>query len=132
MDVTEDEQAFMRDDLWNAWLTVDGVTVAFARFQYTPKQSDGKENRDAGCWLYDIETREGYRNKGYSKMLLKMIADEYGFDSVCHDGGYTPEGWDYIHKYLDNPRQYGTPVTGPKFSPQNFVYDWEDRIPLFD
>lgn len=131
MEIVEDEQAFMCDDMWNAWLEVDGATVAYARYQHTPKlNEDGKENARAGVWLYDIETREEYRNKGYSKILLSMLAEEYGFDQVSHDGGYTPEGWDFLHKNLDDSERYYE-VTGPRFSSQNFVRDWDERQPLF-
>lgn len=132
MDIVEDEQAFMDDDMWNAWLQVDGITVAFARYLHIAAvNKDGIENRRAGCWLYDIETREEHRNKGYSKTLLKMIADHYGFDKVNHDGGYTPEGWDFLRKNLDDSKRYYE-VTGPQFSSQNFVHDWDAREPRFD
>lgn len=117
--------------LFSAWLALDGVTVGFfhgralAEDLYST-QYDNYLLAHKGVWLYDIETREGYRNQGFSKMLLKMIAEHFGFDGVQHTGGYTPDGFDYVSKNVTRP--YGaTPQNRASFSQMGFVHDWDLR-----
>lgn len=119
--------------IFSAWLSVDGVTVAFfhgrglAEDLYST-QYENYKIAQKGVWLYDIETRDGYRNQGYSKILLKMVAEHFGFDNVQHTGGYTPEGFDYVSKNVTRP--YGaTPQTKASFSQMGFVHDWDLRQP---
>jgi hypothetical protein len=117
--------------LFSAWLSVDGVTVAFLHGRALAEdlystQYENYKTASKGVWLYDIETREGYRNQGFSKEILKRTAEHFGFDEVQHTGGYTPDGFDYVSKNVTRP--YGaTPQTRATFSQQTFVHDWDLR-----
>lgn len=119
--------------IFSAWLSVDGVTVAFLHGRALAEdlystQYENYKIANKGVWLYDIETRDGHRNQGFSKMILKMTAEHFGFDEVQHTGGYTPDGFDYISKNVTRP--YGaTPQTKASFSQQGFVHDWDQRQP---
>lgn len=119
--------------LFTAWLSADGVTVAFlhgralAEDLYSTEYENYK-TASKGVWLYDIETRDGHRNKGFAKTILKMTAEHFGFDEVQHTGGYTPDGFDYISKNVTRP--YGaTPQEKASFSQMGFVHDWDQRQP---
>lgn len=73
--------------------------------------------------LWTIETREEYRNQGYSKQALNLLKEKHGVDAIHHDGGYTPEGFKYIaHQVTWVPCHTSEPVQN--FDSMNFVEEW--------
>ena len=106
------------------WLVIDNTVVAYARTYHDDWQG-GTEK------LCDVETREEYRNQGYAKKILAMIAEEVGVKRVYHSGSYTPDGFNFLYStgiIGDQP----TPVNGPTCNPMTFVRDWDEMIPKFN
>jgi hypothetical protein len=93
------------------WLIVDGKPSSYAKVYV----------KDARVSLCDIETRESERNRGFASELLRRIAHENGVEKISHDGGYTPNGFDFISGMIEDL----SPVDGPNFGPMDFVYDWD-------
>lgn len=97
------------------WLLLEGEPVAYAKvYERTEAQGTVVE-------LCDIETREGFRNRGYATAILEAIAEGYGVDRVSHGGSYTPDGYSYISSKL---KRIGNPSRGPAVAPMGFVHDW--------
>lgn len=98
------------------WLLADGEPVAYAKvYESTGPQGTVVE-------LCDIETREGFRNRGYATAILEAIAEGYGIDQISHSGSYTPAGYSYIASKL---KRIGNPSKGPAVAPMSFVHDWQ-------
>lgn len=130
LDVEPVNSVFSDAKMFHAWLSVDGTTVAYLYGRYNEHDSEtgfGYSTRKQGVWLWDIETREEYRNQGYSKILLKMVAEHFNFDQVQHDGNFTPEGWSFLRSNLRRP-EAAEKLKAPRFRSQNFVEDWDNRI----
>lgn len=98
------------------WLLANGLPVAYAKIY----ESTG--HRGTVIELCDIETREGYRNRGYATAILEKIAEGYGIEAVSHGGSYTPDGYSYIAPKL---KRIGNPSRGPAVGPMGFVHDWD-------
>lgn len=132
LDLEIDSRSYAPNGFFHAWLSQDGVTVGFIKGRALAEDLYGTDDNEnyllarEGVWLYDIEIREGYRNRGLSKELLKMTATHFGKDVIKHSGGYTPEGWDYLAKNLTRPAN-AEKVDGPAFRSQTFVHDWDER-----
>lgn len=105
-----------RNTTWyQAWLRVDGVAVSYAKIWDKPAYN-GK------LCVCTIETREGHRQKGYSKTLLQLVETQLG-KIVCTNADFTPEGFLALgnRPVLDGYE----PATGPRADSMNFVYDWD-------
>lgn len=129
--IAEDNAGRMEEQFFDAWLSDGENTVAFLRGRFIPETvltERGGIVREKGCWLYDIETREEYRNMGYSKIIRAMVSDHFSVPSIRHSGGFTPNGYAYLNKSLENERPYGASIlTGPSFEAQDFVADWDAK-----
>lgn len=99
------------------WLLVADQPRAYAKVY----ESSGP--RGTVVELCDIETREGYRHRGYATVLLRLLAEGYGVDSVSHGGSYTADGFSYIAPKL---KRIGEPTSGPVHRPMGFVDAWDD------
>jgi hypothetical protein len=100
---------------YEAWLKVDGVPVTYAKIWDKPSYN-GK------LCVCTIETREGYRRKGYSKAILKLAETLLGI-TICTNADFTPEGFAALANLpvLDGYE----PATGPRADSMNFVHDWD-------
>ena len=78
--------------------------------------------------LCDIETRKGFRNRGYAAEILERLASGYGVDQVCHGGSYTELGQRHIASRV---KRIGRPAGSPLSIPLNFVADWDSLSPLY-
>lgn len=125
--VAEDNATPAEEQIFNAWLSDGDTAVAFLRGRFTPQDvmtDNGYLSRPKGCWLWDIETREEYRNKGYSKAIMKMVSEYFNVETISHAGGFTPNGYAYVSKSVERP--YGaSSLIGPSFEAQDFVADWD-------
>lgn len=75
--------------------------------------------------LCDLEVREGYRGRGYSKTMIDAVQEYFG-KTLVHTGGYTPDGLERIAHYF---HPYNVVVSiRPEFRPMSFVYNWEQMI----
>lgn len=99
------------DGGWHHWLEVDGVIVSYAKVY---DKGDHVE-------LCDIETREGYRNKGYATQILRQVAREHGQTEIIHNGGYTPDGAAFLKGKVKRSDDYPP----GSFEPMSFVHDWD-------
>lgn len=100
---------------YEAWLQVDGVTVAYAKIWDKPSYN-GK------LCVCTIETREGYRRQGHSKTILSLAEKRLG-KAICTNADFTPEGFAALR---DRPVLDGyEPATGPRADSMNFVSNWE-------
>ncbi len=108
---------YNKGEIFLAWLSVNETTVGFFK--------GSVENGHVYIW--DIETREGHRNLGYSKMLIAEIIVHFGVEEIEHGGGYTPEGFNYVrHQFA---RRHGYPEeTQATYDAMGFVHDWEERL----
>lgn len=99
-----------------AWLIENGVTIGYISFI-----TGGSEIP----MLADIEIREEYRSKGYSKYLITTVEEFLG-EKLYTSGSYTPLGYERLSRTLTNADPTKV-VTGPTFRDQNFVADWDQR-----
>lgn len=76
-------------------------------------------------YLYTIETREGYRNRGYATHALNLLKEAYNVPEILHDGSYTPEGFNYIRSKLNWLPSGGEQEAKIGFRSMNFVENWE-------
>lgn len=117
--VTGQDRANPDPIFYHAWLSADGVTVAYMHGIH----------RHGIVELWDIETREGYRNKGYATAIIEKVAEHYDVDEVIHGGGFTPDGFNFVQHLVTRPKnadfldgaQYGNNV--------KFVHDWDRHVP---
>lgn len=125
--VPDGNAAPTEEQVFDAWLSDGDTAVAFLRGRFTPQDvltDEGYLSREQGCWLWDIETREEYRNKGYSKTIMAMVREYFSVETIRHAGGFTPNGYEYVSKSVERP--YGASLlTGPSFEDQDFVADWD-------
>jgi hypothetical protein len=75
--------------------------------------------------LCDLEVREWYRGRGYSKAIIGAAQERFG-KTIVHTGGYTPDGLERIAHYF-HPYNVVASMR-PEFRPMSFVYDWEQMI----
>lgn len=100
------------------WLTANSTPVSYAKvYNHTDSPVDPHVE------LCDIETRLEYRNHGYAKLLLNMIAEQFAVPYITHTGIYTPNGLDYIAKHVNSTDN--TPTIEAEAEPMAFVYSWD-------
>lgn len=75
--------------------------------------------------LCDLEVREEYRSRGYSKEIITAVQNHFG-KNIVHTGGYTPDGLERIAHYFHTYNVVFSMC--PEFEPLSFVYDWEQMI----
>lgn len=120
-------EARRHDDSEEEHFSADGSRVFFLKVRGVPVAMAKINDVNGVPELHDIETREGYRHQGYAKELLRQVAEAYGQEKVVHDGGYTPDGFNYIHALTAHASSSSSPqeVKGPQFSPMTFMEDWD-------
>lgn len=107
-----DKTGYTTDGGKHYFLLVDNVPVTYVKVY---------ENVDGyPVSLCDIETRPEFKNQGYAKKTLQMIAAMYDVEKLHHDGGYTVQGFQYIQQFVT-----GCTATEPEFRDQVFVKDWD-------
>lgn len=112
-----------RDGLNRFWLSVDNAPVAFMKACYESVVGDDEKQ----LMLYDIEVREGYRGKGYSKAIMSLACEMFGVDRVTHSGGYTELGYQRIFHNVDYVANKYAPME-TDYPPTTFVLDWDNLI----
>lgn len=106
-------------NLYHAWLSADGVMVAY---MYGIHHHGVVE-------LWDIETREGYRNNGYATAIIEKVTEHYDVDEVIHDGGFTPDGFNFVRHLVTRPKNADV-LDGARYGNNaKFVHDWDRRVP---
>jgi GNAT superfamily N-acetyltransferase len=115
---------------WNSgikyiYLEINGVTVAAVKLN----------DADGVPALWDIETRKEFRNRGYGKKIISMIAQDYNIKRLEHSGGFTQNGVDYVSQYLDRPTNAGAPAENVfyEYDDDNsfaFIHDWDQHQPI--
>lgn len=101
---------------WEVWLVVDGTPVAWATLM-------DEEHYEGYMCLCDIETREGYRGKGFARTLMSLVVAEFG-KPLATTGSFSPEGFASFYGKLPNLSNY-IAYDHPTVKSGNFVYDWE-------
>lgn len=104
------------------WLLDGGEVRAYAKI-YERSEASGTVIE-----LCDIETRKGFRNRGYATAILELLARGYGVDQVCHGGSYTELGMRHIASRV---KRIGMPAGSALYSPMSFVEDWATLSPLY-
>lgn len=66
------------------WMSVDGVVIGYAK--------TGPSERDGSPGLWDVEIRDGHRDRGHAGVFLRHIAEAYGVERLRFSGNFTPEG----------------------------------------
>lgn len=102
---------------FEAWLIVDGIAVSYLSIMV----AKGIDSQHA-C-ICEMETREGYKRKGYATELMKRASAELGL-KLATTGGFTPEGFDAFHNKLPIWKGYSNP-TKPSYKQMNFVKNWD-------
>lgn len=130
------ELVAIRDQQGNIHHSSDGGVYYFLIVSKTPVSfAKVFENvYDVPVELCEIETRDIYRNYGYAKILLSMLAEKYHVDKIPHYGEFTQCGFDYVSKYLDRSGGDEAIAHYPHYTNKNpltFVKDWDNMIPKY-
>lgn len=83
---------------------------------------------EKGVYLYSIETRPGYRNRGYAKKVLELIKISRNVAEIFHNGSYTPEGFSYIYPNVTWVRDGFVEEPKVGFRSMNFVDNWDKYL----
>lgn len=105
------------------WLHLDGVPVAYMKASL--EEFAGATVLD----LHDIEVREGWRSRGFSKVLRERAVAMAGVSELVHTGEYTPDGFERIAGRHSRCGVMG--FEGPAYRPMTFVHDWDKLQPKF-
>lgn len=98
-----------------SWFGFDNITPAvWVKYAVHP---NGRVD------LWTIETKPEYRHQGYATQALNLVREKYGVDKIHHDGGYTPEGFNYVAHQLEwvSHNQAEPKIS---FRSMNFVEEW--------
>ena len=115
------------------WLIVDDVPVAYMKACFRGDNNEDEDEDDTNSvkslMLYDIEVREEYRGKGYSKEIMSCAAEMFNVPTIKHDGGYyTPLGYERVFKNID---YVGHKERMMFFKDTHFVSDWDNKKTRF-
>lgn len=105
---------------YEAWLIVDGKAVSYLSIMVSEKI-----DAERAC-ICELETREGYKQQGYARQLMKQASKELGM-TLATTGGYTPEGFDAFKGKLPIWKGYTEPAK-PSYSQMTFVRDWDAHL----
>lgn len=104
------------------WLLDGGEPRAYAKI-YERSGAEGTVVE-----LCDIETRKGFRYRGYASSILELLARGYGVDQVSHGGSYTELGLLHIAPLV---KRIGLPSGSAAVRSMSFVADWDSLTPLY-
>lgn len=93
----------------------EGTPVAYLRVFYTREEPE----------LSDVETRPGYRQKGYATSILKKVAEFYGLPRLTYNGGYTALGYAAVQHQVDRMDEAIVGEPRVEYSPKEFVKNWD-------
>jgi len=111
MTIDRIEPLYPNASVFDAWFAIKEDLVCWIRFK---SKGDSVE-------LWAIETRPGYLNNGFARQSLELLKNKYNTSDILHDGGYTPEGENFIAKYL---KHVGDPREHLSYPSTNFVKNW--------
>lgn len=112
---------------YRTWLLVDGVEVAYLSLMMVDEYFTG--DTAPTLLVCDIEVREEYRGRGYSKEIVKAASEHFGIQ-VMTTGSYTPEGLVALKGRIPLARGSKEDETKPSFRSMKFVEDWDKHYAL--
>ena len=109
-----DETNYAPDGSKHYFLVVDNTPVAYVKIYLNYKGHDVS--------IADIETRDGYRRKGYGTKLLEMLMIEHNTTDLRHSGSHSEDGLAFARSVTNGEET----KEKAEYETLSFVHDWNE------